>query len=68
MGPGGVNDITHRKRGLRFEKSQLSWFLASEEDGWLSEIAWTIPMLSIYELWTFYIYVYFTYVYSCMGM
>ena len=38
MEPGGVNDVMHRKRGLRFEKSQ-SWVLASEEDGWLSELA-----------------------------
>ena len=38
MGPGGVNDVMHRKRGLRFEKKQ-SWVLASEEDGWLSELA-----------------------------
>ena len=30
MNPGGVNDVTHRKRGLRilrFEKSQLVEFL-----------------------------------------
>ena len=39
MGPGGVNDVMHQKRGLRIlgigEKS-VSWVLASEEDGWLS--------------------------------
>ena len=34
-----VSDVTHRKRGLRFEKSQLSWIFASEEDGWLSRLA-----------------------------
>ena len=34
-----VSDVTHRKRGLRFEKSQWSWISASEEDGWLSELA-----------------------------
>ena len=37
-----VSDVTRRKRGLRSEKSQLvelSWILASEEDGWLSELA-----------------------------
>ena len=26
MGPGGVNDVTRRKRGLRFEKKQLVEF------------------------------------------
>ena len=27
MWPGGVNDVTHRKRGLRFEKKQWVEFL-----------------------------------------
>ena len=27
MKPGGVSDVTHRKRGLRFEKKQLVEFL-----------------------------------------
>ena len=27
MRPGGVNDVTHRTRGLRFEKSQWVEFL-----------------------------------------
>ena len=27
MRPGGVNDVTHRKRRLRFEKKQLVEFL-----------------------------------------
>ena len=110
-----MGDVTHRKRGLRFEKKQ-SWVLASEEDGWLSElfdalrrvphVVWGrwksqhrkvvylspyvekpfnskvikcfvlelrsrkcflcfgIPMLSIYELWTFYV----RFTYSCMAM
>ena len=46
--PGYVNDVMHRKRRLRilrFEKSQ-GWVLASEEDGWLSELAealWRVP-------------------------
>ena len=39
MGPGGVNDVTHRKRGLRFEKKAVSWVFASEKEGWLSELA-----------------------------
>ena len=30
-----VSDVTHRKRGLRFEKSVES-ISASEEEGWLS--------------------------------
>ena len=38
-----VNDVIHRKRARRileiWKKSQLSWVLASEEDGWLSELA-----------------------------
>ena len=41
MGPGGVNDVMYRKRARRiwgiWEKS-VSWVLASEEDGWLSEL------------------------------
>ena len=39
MGSGGVNNVTHRKRGLRFEKKSVSWVFASEEKGWLSELA-----------------------------
>ena len=39
---GGVNDVMHQKRGLRilgiWEKS-VSWVFASEEEGWLSELA-----------------------------
>ena len=31
MRPGGVNDVTHRKRGLRFEKKQLVEFLPPNE-------------------------------------
>ena len=110
---GGINDITHRKRRLGSEKKSGSRVLASEEDGWLSELAealqWVphvvwgrwksqhrkivylpphikkpfnskviksfvldlrsrkcfscfgIPMLSTYELWTFYVH--FTYPY-----
>ena len=38
MGPGGVNDVMHWKRGLRFEKKSVSWVLASREEGWLSEL------------------------------
>ena len=42
MGPGGVNDVIHRKRARRilgiWEKS-VSWVLASEEDGSLSGAA-----------------------------
>ena len=42
MGPGGVNDVMHRKRARRiwgiWEKS-VSWVFASEEEGWLSELA-----------------------------
>ena len=30
-----VSDVMHRKRGLRFEKSE-SWVPGSEEEGWLS--------------------------------
>ena len=37
MRPGYLGDVTHRKRGLRFEKKQ-SWVPASEEEGWLSEL------------------------------
>ena len=41
MKPGGVNDIMHRKHGLRilgiWEKS-VSWVPASEEEGWFSEL------------------------------
>ena len=33
-----MGDVTNRKHGLRFEKSELSWLSASEEDGWLSEL------------------------------
>ena len=36
---GGVNDVMHRKRGLRFEKKSVSWVPASEEESWLSELA-----------------------------
>ena len=39
---GGVNDVMHRKHARRileiWEKS-VSWVLASEEEGWLSELA-----------------------------
>ena len=39
---GGVNDVMHRKRARRiwgiWEKS-VSWVFASEEEGWLSELA-----------------------------
>ena len=110
-----VSDVTHRKRGLRFEKSQLvefcrwkkkfdfrlyaealwrvrTWFGA---DGKVSIERWYlspyvekplyskvkksfvpelrsrkcsscfgIPMLSIYELWTFYVH----FTYSCMAL
>ena len=42
MSPGRVNDVMHRKRAQRilgiWEKS-VSWVFASEEDGWLSELA-----------------------------
>ena len=42
MRPGGVNDVMHRKRTWRilgiWEKS-VSWVFASEEEGWLSELA-----------------------------
>ena len=31
LGPGDVNDVTHRKRGLRFEKKQLVEFLPPNE-------------------------------------
>ena len=111
MWPGDVNDVMHWKHVQRilgiWEKSE-SWVLASEEEGWLSELAealwrvphvvwgrWKsqhrkvvylspcvekpfnskviksfvpelrsrkgflcfgIPMLSLYELWTFYIH------------
>ena len=42
MRPGGVNDVMQRKRAQGiwgiWEKS-VSWVFASEEDGWLSELA-----------------------------
>ena len=48
MGPGGVNDVIHRKRAQRilgiWEKS-VSWVLASEEDGWLSGLAEARPVV-----------------------
>ncbi len=31
LGPGNVSDVTHRKRGLRFEKKQLVQFLPPNE-------------------------------------
>ena len=31
MGPGDVGDVTHRKRGQRFEKKQLAEFLPANE-------------------------------------
>ena len=40
-----VSDVMHRKRGMRFEKSQ-SWILASEEDGCLSELAEALRQVS----------------------
>ena len=33
MRPGGVNDVTHQKRGLRFDKKAVSRVPASEEEG-----------------------------------
>ena len=33
-----VSDVTHRKRGLRFEQSQLVELTAAKEDDWLSEL------------------------------
>ena len=42
MEPGGVKDVMHRKHARRiwgiWEKS-VSWVFASEEEGWLSELA-----------------------------
>ena len=39
MRPGGVNDVMHRKCGLRFEKKQLVEFLSPKErveiDSWV---------------------------------
>ena len=31
-----VSDVTHRKRGRRFEEKSVSWVPGSEEEGWLS--------------------------------
>ena len=111
--PGGVNDVMHWKRGLRFEKKQELSFclrrrrltfgacrgLAVAGGRWNSQhrkivylspyvekpfnskviksfvpelrsrkcfLCFGIPMLSIYELCTFYEYVHFTY--SCLAM
>ena len=38
MGPGGVNDVMHRKRARRIWEKSVSWIFASKE-GWLSELA-----------------------------
>ena len=42
MWPGDVNDVMHRKRArmiLGIWEKSVSWVFASEEDGWLSELA-----------------------------
>ena len=45
MGLGGVNDVTQRKCGLRFEKSRESGVLASKEDCCLSGLAEIRPVV-----------------------
>ena len=49
MGPGGMNDVMHRTRTQRiwgiWEKS-VSWVFASEEEGWLSELAEALRRVS----------------------
>ena len=47
MWPGDVNDVMHRERARRiggFEKSH-DWVLASEENGWLSELTEIRPVI-----------------------
>ena len=52
MGPGGVNDVMHRKPGLRRLQKSQSRVLASEEDGWLSELAEALQrVLHVVEGW-----------------
>ena len=46
MWPGDVSDVTYRKHGLRFEKKSMSWVFASEEEGWLSELAEALRQVS----------------------
>ena len=50
MGPGGVNDAMHRKRGLLriwgIWENSVSWVFASEEEGWLSELAEALRRVS----------------------
>ena len=44
----GVNDVMHRKRTrwiLGIWEKLMSWVLASEEDGWLSELAEIRPVV-----------------------
>ena len=110
MRPGGVNDVTHQKRGLRFEKSQWSWvdfrslprpcggcrtwfgadgkvvikrlclplphvekpFNSKVIKSFIPELrsrkyflCFGIPMLSIYELWTFYVHFMYPYIWVC---